>query len=71
MWPLFIVLALLLGLALAFTSLLAALVGGLGSAWPVLLIALGVWLLWRHDGRHTRTSTVAPRAQGASVQTPA
>jgi hypothetical protein len=54
MWPLFIVLALLLGLALAFTSLLAALVGGLGSTWPILLIALGVWLLWRHDGRHTQ-----------------
>jgi len=51
MWPLFILLALLLGIVLAFTSLLAAVFGGLGSAWPLLLILVGVWMLWRADGR--------------------
>jgi hypothetical protein len=26
----------------------------LGAGWPVLLIGLGAWLLWREDGRHAR-----------------
>jgi ABC-type nickel/cobalt efflux system permease component RcnA len=51
MWPLFILIALLLGIVLAFTSLLAAVFGGLGSTWPVLLILAGAWMLWRADGR--------------------
>jgi len=55
MWLLLFVPILLLVL-LVFTvgTVVAGLFWVLGAAWPVLLIALGVWLFWHEDGRHAR-----------------
>jgi hypothetical protein len=55
MWPLFLVLAVVLGaVVLAVSMLLAAIIGGLGSIWPVLLIAAGVWMLCKQDRKSHR-----------------
>jgi hypothetical protein len=53
MWLVLVPLIILLVIVLSMSTL-AALVGALGSNWPWLLIALGVWMLWRNDGRHHR-----------------
>jgi hypothetical protein len=54
MWLLIIPLVILLVIVLSLTSLAAALIGALGAHWPWLLIALGVWMFWRGDGRYRR-----------------
>jgi hypothetical protein len=49
--PILIVVAIVV---LSVSALFAGLFWVLGSAWPVLLIGLGVWMFLRADGRHTR-----------------
>jgi hypothetical protein len=56
---------------LLFVSV-TALIGGLfwllGAAWPVLLIAFGVWLFWHEDGRHARRERRALDPRGVHVR---
>src|ERR1051326_4523224 len=66
MWLLFIPVVLVVVLALMVLgtllagvlwivgTLFAALFWMLGASWPWLLIGLGAWMLWHHDGRHSR-----------------
>ena len=74
MWLLLVPILILAVLVLGF---LGVLIGGLfallGSAWPWLLIGLGVWMFWHQDGRHYRrrryvqpTSTSPQPAPSAS-----
>ncbi len=48
----------------------------LGSAWPVLLIGLGVWMFWHQDGPHRRPGSArtsrlsAPQPAPARAPTP-
>jgi hypothetical protein len=51
MWLLFIPLFILLVIVLTVTAV-AGVIGMLGVQWPWLLIALGIWLFWRGDGRY-------------------
>jgi hypothetical protein len=52
MWLLIVPLLIVLFVLFLLGSLVAGLFGLLGAAWPVLLIAVGVWLFWHEDGRH-------------------
>jgi hypothetical protein len=56
---------------LLFVSV-TALIGGLfwllGAAWPVLLIAFGVWLFWHEDGRHARRGRRSLDHRGVHVR---
>jgi len=54
MWLLLIPLVIVLVVMLTIGSLFAGLFWLLGSAWPLLLIAVGAWLFWHGDGRHNR-----------------
>jgi hypothetical protein len=69
-----LILVLILALAIVFlgvTSLLAAVIGGLGSTWPVLLIGLGVWMLWRQDGHSKRRHRHERRRKARVAEEPA
>jgi hypothetical protein len=52
MWLLIVPVIIVLVLVLGVGTLTAALFGALGNNWPWLLIAAGVWMFWRQDGRH-------------------
>jgi hypothetical protein len=41
-------------LAFALFSAVAGVVWVIGGTWPWLLIALGAWMFWHEDGRHSR-----------------
>jgi hypothetical protein len=45
---------LLAGVLWIVGALFAALFWILGASWPWLLIGLGAWMFWHHDGRHNR-----------------
>jgi hypothetical protein len=65
MWLLlFIPVLILVMLVVTVGTLFAGLFWILGAGWPVLLIALGVWMFWHEDGRHARRQRGAagPRA---------
>jgi len=49
---------------LSVTAVIGGLFWLLGAAWPVLLIAFGLWLFWHEDGRHVRRDrrSIDPRA---------
>jgi hypothetical protein len=51
MWLLFIPIVILFALLL---SLAAGVLGLIGSGWPWILIAVGMWMFWHEDGRHRR-----------------
>lgn len=52
--PVLIVLAVVFGVA--------SLIGLLGSQWPWLLIAAGIWMFWHEDGRHRHRRRRAAQA---------
>jgi hypothetical protein len=54
MWLLLVPVLILVVLVVTVSTLFAGLFWVLGAGWPVLLIALGVWLFWHEDGRHAR-----------------
>jgi hypothetical protein len=55
MWLLiFPVMLIVFVLIASMATLAAGVFAVLGGGWPWLLIALGIWMLWREDGRHYR-----------------
>jgi hypothetical protein len=53
MWLLFLPILAVVALVIALGGVIGGLFWMMGSAWPLLLICLGMWLLWRGDGlRH-------------------
>jgi len=55
MWLLLVIpIVLLVVLVVSLGAIFAGVLFVLGAAWPVLLIALGVWLFLHEDGRHAR-----------------
>ena len=54
MWLLLVPILLIVLLMFVMGSVVAGLFWIVGSAWPLLLIALGAWLFWHEDGRHHR-----------------
>jgi hypothetical protein len=54
MWWLLIPLLIVLAILFSVSTLAASLIGAMGGNWPWLLIALGVFLFWKEDGRHRR-----------------
>ncbi len=54
MWFMLVPLIILLVIVFGVGSLAAAVFGLLGSNWPWLLIAAGIWMFWHEDGRHNR-----------------
>ena len=56
MWMLFVPLLALVLLLFVLGSLFAGVLWIFGSGWPLLLVALGVWMFWQQDGRHYRRS---------------
>jgi hypothetical protein len=54
MWLLIVPLLIVFAIVLLVGGLVAGTINLLGSAWPVLLIALGAFLFWRGDGKHRR-----------------
>jgi hypothetical protein len=54
MWLLFVPILIVLVLVFTVGSLLAGVFWLVGSAWPLLLIALGAWMFWHEDGLHRR-----------------
>ncbi len=70
MWLLLVPILILVVLMLTLGTLVGAVFALLGSAWPVLLIGLGLWMFWHHDGAHRRRryapATSSPSAPSAS-----
>src|SRR5262249_19655371 len=62
MWLVFVPLLVLFAILAAFGALAAGVFAVLGTSWPWLLIALGVWMLVRGDVRHSRVSRRQRRA---------
>jgi hypothetical protein len=54
MWLLFVPLAILFAVLLATGLLVAGIFSILGAGWPVLLIALGIWMFMHEGRRHQR-----------------
>jgi hypothetical protein len=54
MWLLFVPLAILFAVLLATGLLVAGIFSILGAGWPVLLIALGIWMFMHEGRRHHR-----------------
>ena len=68
MWllvPILIIVVLMLTLG----TLLSGLFWLLGSAWPVVLIGLGVWMFWHQDGAHRRRRYAPAPRMSASQPT--
>src|SRR6266516_1079298 len=53
MWLLLVPMVVVL-FVLVVSAVFAGMFWMLGATWPWLLIGLGMWLLWRGDGRHHR-----------------
>jgi hypothetical protein len=69
MWLLFIPVVLVVVLALmVLGTLFAGLFWLLSAGWPLLLIGLGAWMFWHHDGRqHRRTRGLRRHEHGQRV----
>jgi hypothetical protein len=61
---------LLAGVLWIVGALFAALFWILGASWPLLLIGLGAWMLWHHDGRHNRRAWRLSRDEHRHGRTP-
>src|SRR5438067_6716877 len=60
MWLLFVPILACIVLLLVMGSLVAGAFWVVGSTWPWLLIALGAWMFWHEDGRHSRRRQHGP-----------
>ena len=69
MWLLFIPVVLVVVLALmVLGTLFAGVFWILGMTWPWLLIGLGAWMFWHHDGRHNRRARALRRHEHGHQQ---
>jgi ABC-type nickel/cobalt efflux system permease component RcnA len=72
MWLLFIPVVLVVVLALmVLGTLFAGVFWILGMTWPWLLIGLGAWMFWHHDGPHNRRARALRRHEHGHGQHPA
>jgi ABC-type nickel/cobalt efflux system permease component RcnA len=71
MWLLFIPVVLVVVLVLmVLGSLFAGVFWILGMTWPWLLIGLGAWMFWHHDGPHNRRARALRRHEHGHGQRP-